>query len=68
MMEYLIIRGIVCTKQNTQRDLLEAIIGIIAVRESKRSSNDQSVLHVKMRDDISPRNVVGRSLVCAAQR
>lgn len=68
MMEYLIIRGIVCTKQNTQRDLLEAIIGIIAVRESKKSSNDQSVLYVKMRDDISPRNVVGRSLVCAAQR
>lgn len=49
----------------TQRDLLEAIIGIIAGRESERGSNDQSVLHVKMRDDISPKNVVGRSLVCA---
>lgn len=60
--------GMVSTMQNTQRDLLEAIIGIIAVSESERSSNDQSVLHVKMRDDISPRNVVGRSLVCAAQR
>jgi len=54
----------VCTSEH-KRHPLEAIIAIIAGRESERGSNDQSVLHVEIRDDISPRNIVGRSLVCA---